>query len=289
MPPIHEAAELFPLLEGSAFDDLVADIERHGLREPIMRTSDGKILDGRNRYRACLAAGRDPIFKTFRGPGTAVQYVISANLHRRHLTTSQRSMIAAKIASLPQGARTDLAENSAMSQPEAAEALKVSRGSVQNAKQVLDRGTPELVDAVRDGAISVGAAVEATALEPEAQRDVVRQVKKGTKASTAVAEKKTKTPTPKRPPRPAPDLNTLMVEWTRVVTELSLQIRAAINDPVFVELAPRIADHFRAALTGVSEVAEKLLTRAPTRPIGQGQSSAAAARQVRMVRKKATT
>ena len=196
--PVHEAADWFPLLEGPAFDDLVENIRRFGLREPIVMTADGKLLDGRNRYRACLAAGVEPEFRTFRGPGKAFQYVISANLHRRHLTTSQRAMIAAKIATLDQGARTDLAENSAMSQPEAAKLLHVSRGSVQNAKTVIDRGTEELAQAVHDGALTVGAAVDAIALSPDDQRDVVRQVKRGVKASVAIPKKKS----PAKPKRP---------------------------------------------------------------------------------------
>ena len=199
--PVHEAADWFPLLEGPAFDDLVENIRRFGLREPIVMTADGKLLDGRNRYRACLAAGVEPKFRTFRGPGKAFQYVISANLHRRHLTTSQRAMIAAKIATLDQGARTDLAENSAMSQPEAAELLHVSRGSVQNAKTVIDRGTEELAQAVHDGALTVGAAVDAITLSPDDQRDVVREVKRGVKASAAIPKKnRREAETPEQPP-----------------------------------------------------------------------------------------
>lgn len=201
MPPVHEAAELFPLIEGEAFTELVENIRQFGLREPIVMTSDGKLLDGRNRYRACLQAGKEPRYQTFRGPGNALQYVISANLHRRHLTTSQRSMIAANIAKLEQGARTDLRQNCRMSQDEAAVSLRVSPRNVRSAKKVKETGTPELVEAVRDGIVTVGAAVEAADLPPDEQRDVVRQVRKGVKASAAIAKKKTKHP---EPPTPAP-------------------------------------------------------------------------------------
>jgi ParB-like chromosome segregation protein Spo0J len=191
--PIHEAAELFPLLEGQAFADLVDNIKRYGLRDPIVLTSDGKLLDGRNRLRACLAADVEPKTKTWRGPGKAFQYVISVNLHRRHLDTSQRAIIAAKIATLESGARTDLASNEArLSQPEAAEALNVSRASVQRAKAVLDKGTPELVTAVRDGDLSVGAATAAMELPPAEQREVVRKVKQGVKPVEAVPKKSVK-------------------------------------------------------------------------------------------------
>ena len=56
----HPVAELFPLLGGNEFDGLVKDVREHGLREPIWLHQDGRIIDGRNRYLACLEAGIEP-------------------------------------------------------------------------------------------------------------------------------------------------------------------------------------------------------------------------------------
>jgi hypothetical protein len=47
----HELANEYPLIEGDEFDNLVEDIRKHGILEPIV-LFQGKILDGRNRYRA---------------------------------------------------------------------------------------------------------------------------------------------------------------------------------------------------------------------------------------------
>jgi ParB-like chromosome segregation protein Spo0J len=93
MLEFHPAANLFPLMEGDDFAALVADIAEHGQREPIV-LHDGLILDGRNRYRACERLGLAPQYCQWDGIGSPTAYVISLNLHRRHLTSSQRAVIA---------------------------------------------------------------------------------------------------------------------------------------------------------------------------------------------------
>ena len=64
------------------------------------------------------------------------------------MNESQRAMVAAKLANMSQGARTDLAQICARSQEAAAEMLNVSRRTVQAATKVRDQGTPELIAAV---------------------------------------------------------------------------------------------------------------------------------------------
>jgi hypothetical protein len=155
----HPLADLFPLLEGAEFDEFVEDI-RAGLNEPIIIYQD-KILDGRNRYRACLAAGVEPRFLPFLGDDP-VAFVISANLKRRHLGTSQRAMIAAQLANMRQGERTDLPsfEGKSVSQEQAANLLNVGVASVERARIVREQGEPALVAAVEAGKVSVSGAVE---------------------------------------------------------------------------------------------------------------------------------
>src|SRR5262245_13103948 len=95
----HEAADLFPLIEGDDFAALVADIRANGQRETI-KTLGGKLLDGRNRLRACEAAGVRPRFEEVPAGTDPIRYVVSLNVTRRHLSESQRSMIAAAIANM---------------------------------------------------------------------------------------------------------------------------------------------------------------------------------------------
>lgn len=98
MMEFHPYAELFPLLDGDDFEKLKADIAENGLQQPVLLSSDGRIADGRNRYRACYELGIDPDYITHRGDDASLlKRVISLNLHRRHLTAGQRAMLALEI------------------------------------------------------------------------------------------------------------------------------------------------------------------------------------------------
>lgn len=91
----HSIADLFPLMQGDEFEQLKADIVANGLREAIWLHPDGSIIDGRNRHRACIESEIEPPhFRTWNGDGSLVSFVVSMNLHRRHLTSSQRAVIA---------------------------------------------------------------------------------------------------------------------------------------------------------------------------------------------------
>jgi N6-adenosine-specific RNA methylase IME4/ParB-like chromosome segregation protein Spo0J len=171
----HPLANIFPLIEGEDFADLVADIRGHGCHEPIVIYED-KILDGRNRYRACVEAGVEPKFMVYSGDD-AVAYVISLNLRRRHLSESQRAMVAAKLATMRRGdnQHSPIGETS---QARAAELLNVGKRSVERAADVREGGTPELVHAVEQGAVSVSAAADVATLPAQEQREIVARGEK---------------------------------------------------------------------------------------------------------------
>ena len=91
----HPAANVFPLMQGAEYRALCDDITEHGLHEDIL-VYEGSILDGRNRYRACIDAGIEPRFREWDGNGSALDMVVSMNLHRRHLNPGQLGMCAAE-------------------------------------------------------------------------------------------------------------------------------------------------------------------------------------------------
>ncbi len=79
-------------------------------------------------------------------------WVVSKNLHRRHLSESQRAMVAARLATLPRGANQHRQICLSRTQLEAAELLNVAARSVKSARAAQTPGVPELVDAVDSGA-----------------------------------------------------------------------------------------------------------------------------------------
>ena len=171
MIAFHPLSEIFPLLSEEEHERLTEDVRAHGLFEPIT-LYDGLILDGRNRYRACIAAGVQPRFGAYQGDDP-LAYAISHNVRRRHLDASQRAMVAAGLANLKDGQRADQAAQIfvPVTQERAAELLEVGRRSVQHARIVLDKGAPELVAAVNRGAIAVAVAAELATEDPELQRE----------------------------------------------------------------------------------------------------------------------
>lgn len=170
----HPLAELFPLMDEADTEMLASDIKEHGLRAPIT-IYKGMILDGRNRFRACKIAKVEIKTRQFENGSDPLEFVLSVNLHRRHLTESQRAMIAAKIAKRPPG-RSD--EKKGANLPitptitEAAEKLSVSPRLVKEAKTVLS-SRPQ-TRAVESGEKTVHAAakeIKAKKAEKEIQRD----------------------------------------------------------------------------------------------------------------------
>jgi hypothetical protein len=181
----HPLANIFPLLEGEQLDALAADIRDHGLREPIV-LFERKILDGRNRARACAKAKVKPQFENYTG-SDPLGYVISLNLKRRHLNESQRAMVATQLANMRQGERTDRkpsANLQKVAQATAAERLNVSVRTVAAAAKVRSNGTAELIGAVEQGKIAVSAAAKVAKHEPDIQRSVVERVKDGSDHDT---------------------------------------------------------------------------------------------------------
>jgi len=161
---VHPIAELFPMMEGRELDDFVKDIELNGQQEPIVYDQNGQLLDGRNRLVACERLGIIAKTRTVTTTDPA-GYIISANLHRRHLTLGQRASIAARMANMPRGSLPgDLGDQPNGRSPrsnddgvklyteaEASKKFDVSPMTIRRAKRVQREGTPEDIAAMDKG------------------------------------------------------------------------------------------------------------------------------------------
>lgn len=166
------------MMSEEELEGLARDIEANGLLEPIVKY-EGLILDGRNRLAACERVGVEPRYTEWdRNGHSPIGFVLSANLHRRHLNAGQKAMIANDARPLfeeeareRQGTRTDLSPlvdespEPAETAQRAADLVGVSRAYVFEAAQV-SNSDPELAEQVREGKVNLKAAVRSLRAKP---------------------------------------------------------------------------------------------------------------------------
>jgi hypothetical protein len=164
---LHPLCTLFPRIEGAEFEALKADIGAHGLRHPIV-VHAGMILDGGNRYRACIEVGVEPQTVEFDG-GNLVSFVLSSNLHRRHLSPGQQAAI---VASAQDWARAQTVGNPQLrnvAQLATASDRAAISGASHRTQQMADKvakEAPELAKRVAHGEVSLPQAVKQLSKHP---------------------------------------------------------------------------------------------------------------------------
>lgn len=171
---LHPLCTLFPRLTGAEFEFLKEDIKVNGLRQPIV-LHEGMILDGGNRYRACIDAGIDPEFIEFDG-SNLVSFVLSANLHRRHLTPGQQAAIVSSAQdwaiSQTHGGNRSSAHESTCSLSTTKERAASSGASMatQRRADAVAKANPELAMKVAHGEVSLQTAVREVAPQLAARK-----------------------------------------------------------------------------------------------------------------------
>jgi hypothetical protein len=149
----HPLSEIFPRMGEAELGALAEDIKANGLKEAIWLFED-KILDGNNRYSAGLKIGyrfKETDFRRFdpKVHGDPLTFVVSANLHRRHLNESQRATIAANVVTTRLG--FNQYNKTSVTNEQAARMLGVSEATVKMAKEVAQKAAPEINQMVQKG------------------------------------------------------------------------------------------------------------------------------------------
>jgi ParB-like chromosome segregation protein Spo0J len=164
---MHRLADIVPPMTTEEFAELKADIKAHGLREPVTLL-DGKILDGKHRYRACRELGVSVTTREFpRNDGQPVDFVISENVKRRHLTTGQKAAVAHEARptierELAEEKRPPTKTGGEHKHQAPATIIAAQRVGVQPSRveeyATLIKDTPDLAKQVRSGDIGLGTA-----------------------------------------------------------------------------------------------------------------------------------
>lgn len=209
----HEIANVWPMLDDDKLQELVDDIGSNGLINPIW-TYEGKILDGRNRYRACLLARVKPVFKEYTGDEPTA-FAVSLNDKRRHMNKGQLSAIGVELLPYFEAdAKRRQAEQAKRNQPQAvsqkvatlppieksksradaAKSVGVGERYIQDAKKVKTEA-PEVFERLKAGKITLQDAKREVAKKPtddwrQDERDRQAQVNNGiTVVANAAADK----------------------------------------------------------------------------------------------------
>ncbi|TXH06091.1 MAG: hypothetical protein E6R05_01910 [Candidatus Moraniibacteriota bacterium] len=210
----HRYADIFPMMDDVDFQRLIEDVKLNGLQEPIW-LYQGQILDGRNRFKACVEAGIESEFREYQGT-KPLEFVLSLNLSRRHLNSSQCAFIAlevervlaeeAKERQVEAGKqRADSERNEVGTfvqlkekipeagqekpEPQAREKAASIVGNtnaryVQDAKKI-EREAPEVKALVMSGKVHMGDAVKLSRLSTEKRKAVISKIEANPESTAA--------------------------------------------------------------------------------------------------------
>jgi ParB/RepB/Spo0J family partition protein len=141
----HSLSDLVPgAMNEDEFNALCTSIKENGLARPIT-IHEGRILDGRERYRACIRVGVEPRTEPYTGKDAAA-FVLAHNLHRRQLNTMQKALVAGRMATGPLSMR--------MSQRDAAARVGCSHTYVNLAVRLLESRNSMLIKRCERGDIT---------------------------------------------------------------------------------------------------------------------------------------
>lgn len=251
---IHEVCNIFPMMGEDDFRALKEDIRAHGQSVPIL-TFKGKVIDGRNRLKACEELGIAPKTEEWGGSKPLVDFIVGLNLHRRHLSSGQRAACgteieerlateakarqaanarataAQKAASKPIDSNSQSVDHSKVDRPvslpkateQAAKLVGSNRQYIQDAKAV-KAASPDLHEKVKQGVITL----------PQAKREVARQEKRETLEAKAKA-------VPAKASRPWEIVTGDCVEVLRKIEAGS--VRLIFTDPPY-NIGIEYGDHF---------------------------------------------
>ena len=173
----HPIADIWPMMPDEDIQSLSNDIKNQGLLTPVWIYED-KILDGRNRAKACQMAGVKVETMTYTGDNP-VAFAFSLNEKRRHLSSGARAALAVEAKPLyeaeakkRQGQRTDLSDaNFQEKVPESQSRDKAATDFGTNGRYVtqaekVKAQAPEVFENLKQGKVSMQDAMREVRSKP---------------------------------------------------------------------------------------------------------------------------
>ena len=173
----HPLSAAFPAMAAEDFQGLKDSIENIGVQNPIT-IFDGMVVDGWNRYKAANELGMDCPSKDLDNWIDPVAFVRAQNKDRRHLPLSAWALIEVSLREWKPSHRPDKGELSSpllASNQEMADAVGVTKRTIQQAKAVQSNATPEVIAAVKSGEIGLPKAAAIAKLPKEEQAAAIHK------------------------------------------------------------------------------------------------------------------
>ncbi|MEI8195738.1 MAG: ParB/RepB/Spo0J family partition protein [Phycisphaerae bacterium] len=185
--------------------ELEASLLAEGCRDPlVVWKSNHLLLDGHHRFDICEkhTIPYQVVEVALPDRNSALLWIIRHQLGRRNLSDLQRAELALKLkpmlkteayARMMAGKFTP-GRNSDEGRTDVllAQTAGVSKDTLRDAEKVLTSATPELVQAVRDGSVSISAAAEITPLPAQEQQALVQAGPKAVRTRAAVTRMRRK-------------------------------------------------------------------------------------------------
>jgi hypothetical protein len=172
----HPLSALFSRfdLAGDDLQALATDIKGQGQHSSITM-HEGMVLDGWNRYQACLKAKVRPKTSPLK-PGTDPwSFVCSSNMHRRHMSPTERVTVMNEYLQMLAVASSAKGEDrSKLTVDQIEKTLDVSHGTAVKAAQVARAADPDVAEALAKKEISLDRAAEVSKLPEGERKDAIK-------------------------------------------------------------------------------------------------------------------
>jgi len=167
-----ELEEIIPRLSGEEYQALKLSIERIGQLVPINVMSDGTVVDGHHRYKACKELKKEPLFAIMPNVKTieqALDYSFEINFPRRNINTFQKGEWAYRVKYLGESKRAGsrlavrtkdftsakLAEVKGEAAKKVADMVGISRFTFDKVKLILEEASEDIKTKCREGVLSI--------------------------------------------------------------------------------------------------------------------------------------